>query len=99
MTDTAKPFQIPAGQPGPKEIDNRIGQAKRILAARRVKLGPDALRTQLQVSMLTKLLLARGLASDDELAYFFGLAQMEMLEQAVLDTTPAPKIVLPGRDS
>jgi len=99
MTAEARvPFQPPDGMPGAKEITHRVEQASRILQTRGISIQANGVTTHLILMGLLTALTRRGLIGDDEVNYYFALARMEAVERSVVESTPGPRIVLPGQN-
>jgi len=99
MTAEARvPFQPPDGMPGPKEIAHRTEQASRILQTRGISIQVNGVTTHLILMGLLTALTHRGLIEDAEVKYYFALARMEAVEKSVVESTPTPRIVLPGQN-
>ena len=79
-------FDPPEGRPGRKEIEHRTEQAAGILQMRGLQTQPNALMTAFWDLAVRMLLQDHGIATADELVYYFGLAQMTELETVVKTT-------------
>lgn len=97
-SEQPKTFTPPEGMPGLRALELRKEQARGILAARRIRLTTDATLVQLKTEAIAKALVAAGIVTLEQLEYYFQLALTEALEEAVVKSTPAPRLHLPGRE-
>lgn len=89
----------PPGKPGPREVANRVKNALGILQVRGIMPEPNPAHTAIQVVALIQLLEDKGIFTKEEFKYYMNWTRMIEFEQMVLDSTPKPTIIVPGRTS